>query len=563
MSDFQGIEDLLRDFLFEAGDLLAGIDRMILGMGKRPADRKILNDIFRGFRTIKDGGALLGATELVALCHLTESLFDRLRNGELVVAPATMGAMTAAMATVHEMFALLENHVQPRPASPELIDRLKAAMKGGLGASAAVPTRADHSSLAATFDGGVSAGISIPVERARLDQVLNLSGEIGLAKTRLTGLRSDILAGKRDADTLREFDVVTSRLDSLVRDLQTAAIRTRLQPIGCLFQKLAEVARDFARRLGKDVELVISGEQTEIDETMMEGLADPVIRLLRNAVDHGVESPPERSATGKPTKSRVRLDARLEGGHVVITVSDDGRGMKPEMLSAMACEKGLVTDMEVIGMDGLLSPDRIFQPGVSTANKLPDLSGYGGGMSVVKAHVQKLNGTIDLRSAPGEGTSVAISLPLTLAILKVLLVRHSDRTLALPLSLVREIVAIREDQVQEVGERAAMMVRGEIYSVLPLSSVLGSVQHQAPAYGVMMQIEETSFILGIDGFSGCEDSVINPLSNFRSKGIAGVIARPDGQLVPVLDVKELLSAFGGARGVPRGAVVCRELAAAA
>ncbi len=616
MSDFAGMEDLLQDFLIEAGDLLSGVDYKLVDLERSPDDRGLLNDIFRGFHTIKGGAGFLNASELVTLCHLTESLFDKLRNGELSITAETMDIILEATGAVRDMFGHLERQTQPPAADPALIEGLRLTIAGhaapaaatvaeaapakrqGAGAeldwtllhavvtgkeikpastavalAKAVPAPADPEAVIQAAIGRRSAdrpGMggpvgrrdserqrdnSIRVDTARLDQVLNLSGEIGLTKNRLNALRGDILSGRSDAETLHALDLAVSQLDLLVSDLQNAVMKTRMQPIGRLFQKYPRIARDLARSLGKDVELVLAGEDTEIDKTMIEDLSDPIIHLIRNAVDHGVEDAAGRAAAGKPVKSVVRLEARQEGDHIVIMVADDGRGMDPERLRAKALAKGLISDEEASTMDDRQSYNLIFLPGFSMAEKVSDVSGRGVGMDVVRTNIQKLNGTIDIRSQQGKGTTLVINLPLTLAILPVLLVRLGEQPFAVPLSMVREILPINPSLLQDVGGRATMVVRGEVLPVLPLSALLGWPQDHVPEYGVLMQAAEQSFILAIDSFAGREDAVIKSLEVFRPKGVAGVSTLANGQIVLILDMKELLGAAGDQRGVPRSALV--------
>jgi two-component system chemotaxis sensor kinase CheA len=625
MSDFQGMEDLLQDFLVEATDLLSGVDNKLVDLEKNPHDKGLLNDIFRGFHTIKGGAGFLNASELVTLCHLTENLFDKLRNGEMKISNEAMDVILEATGVVRDMFGYLERGQQPPPADAGLIAGLKATISGQpltranpapapapvvqqtAPVSAAPGSSPDWGDLFKAVTGGTtpassSAGTSaapeaavvhhdvtgespeqiiqhaigrrvsdkpgyqgpvgrrdsekardntIRVDTSRLDQVLNLSGEIGLTKNRLTSLRSDLLHGRADSNTLHALDQAVSQLDLLVSDLQNAVMKTRMQPIGRLFQKYPRIARDLARNLGKDVELVLAGEETEIDKTMIEDLSDPIIHLIRNAVDHGVETPAERIANHKPGKSEVRLEARQEGDHIVLIVADDGRGMNPERLRAKALEKGLITDEEANTMDERQSFNLVFLPGFSTKDVASDVSGRGVGMDVVKTNIHKLNGSIDIRSYPGKGTTFTISLPLTLAILPVLLVRLGDQPFAVPLSMVREILAIQVDAVQEVGGRAAMVVRGDVMPIYPLSHLLGWSAEQVPEYGVLMQTAENTFILAIDGFMGREDAVIKSLEDFRPKGVAGVTTLSNGQIVLILDMKELLGTLGDSRGVPR------------
>lgn len=649
MSDFAGMEDLLQDFLIEAGDLLSGVDNKLVDLERTPNDTGLLNEIFRGFHTIKGGAGFLNATELVTLCHLTENLFDKLRNAELAITPDAMDVILAATGVVRDMFVELERGVQPSAADPELIAQLKLAIAGNLvgRAKAAPPPAAaaakktdtaivpvapvvvhravgddgiDWQVLYDAVTGGaspvpaapaVSAGAavaaapevtlsdeaaeqiiksaigrrasdkpgysgpvgrrevektrdnSIRVDTSRLDQVLNLSGEIGLTKNRLNALRSDILNGRSDSETFHALDVAVSQLDLLVSDLQNAVMKTRMQPIGRLFQKYPRIARDLARSLGKDVELMLSGEETEIDKTMIEDLSDPIIHLIRNAVDHGVEPMNDRLAAGKSEKSVVRLEARQEGDHIVIIVADDGRGMNAERLRAKALDKGLITDEEANTMDERQSYNLIFLPGFSMASQVSDVSGRGVGMDVVKTNIQKLNGTIEIRSTQGKGTTFIISLPLTLAILPVLVVRLGEQPFAVPLSMVREILPIEAKHVQEVGGRATMVVRGEVLPIYTLSGLLGWPQEHVAEYGVLMQTAERNYVLAIDSFAGREDAVIKSLDAFRPKGVAGVTTLSNGQIVLILDMKELLGSAAEQGGTTREALLRQTLANAA
>ncbi len=613
MSDFAGMEDLLQDFLQEAHDLLSDVDNKLVDLERMPEDKGLLNDIFRGFHTVKGGAGFLNATELVTLCHLTENLFDRLRNGEMHLTPELMDVIMAATKGVRDMFGELGQGVQPRPAPDDVLSALRVALDPGAAPAPAAAPAAEAAPVAAAVpaaaDGGpdwqalhgavtgqvapaattevIAKNESLPaapatpppygrratdkpgapqtagqgrrveeraaarentirVDTARLDQVLNLSGEIGLMKNRLTSLRADILAGKTDSETLHALDQAVSQLDLLVSDLQNSVMKTRMQPIGRLFQKYPRIARDLARQLGKDVELMLSGEETEVDKTMIEDLADPLIHLIRNAVDHGVEGADERLAAGKPSKSVVRLEARQEGDHIVLIIADDGRGMSPERIRAKAIEKGLISEEEANTLDERQSLHLIFLPGFSTKTQISDVSGRGVGMDVVKTNIQKLNGSIDIRSEPGKGSVFIISLPLTLAILPVLLVLLGDQPFALPLSLVREILPIEHGKLQEVGGKATLVVRGEILPVVSLAKLLGWPQDAPPEYGVLMQTAERSFILAVDNFAGRDDAVIKSLEDFRPRGVAGVTTLSNGQIVLILDMKELLTDLGTA-----------------
>jgi len=605
MNDFAGMEELMEDFLTEASDLLSDVDSKLMGLEKTPDDRDLLNVIFRGFHTIKGGAGFLNATELVTLCHLTENLFDKLRNGELTLNAELMDTIFAATGEVRQMFGFLSQNRQPDAAPAHLIAALNAALEnkkievagqkpeiapkapvvvstGDAGEpdwnglyQAVVGVEVPATELPAAVsapaapvalvperrasdvtppkpnpgrrdsDSGGGKDNTIRVDTDRLDQVLNLSGEIGLTKNRLTHLRTDILQGRSDAITLRALDESVSQLDMLVVSLQNAVMKTRMQPIGRLFNKYPRLARDLARQLGKDVELVLLGEETEIDKTMIEDLNDPLVHLIRNAVDHGVEDPAQREAAGKPAKSLVRLGARQEGDHILITIVDDGKGMRPEVIRNKAIEKGLIGPDSASSLDDAQSLALILLPGFSTKDEISSVSGRGVGMDVVKTNIEKLNGSIIISSEPGKGSTFTISLPLTLAILPVLLLRLSNQSFAVPLSLVREILAISPQDLQQVSGKSTMVVRGEVLPVLPLARLIGWEQTETSEVGVLMQVGAQSFILSADGFAGHDDVVIKSLDTFRPKGVAGVTMSSEGEIVLILDIKELLDEVRG------------------
>ncbi|HNA28718.1 MAG TPA: chemotaxis protein CheA [Thiobacillaceae bacterium] len=617
MSDFAGMEELLQDFLLEAGELLSQVDNKLVELEKRPEDRELLNDIFRGFHTIKGGAGFLNVENLVNLCHRTENLFDKLRNGELHLSAELMDIIMAATATVRDMFGSLSQSVQPHAADASLINGLDLALAGNLpGPKAAaepapVPVAAPEPAPAAASPapGGEDinwdalhaalTGAPIPqpaaapvespvakqseatpiqaappapkpapaqdlptpsrssssntgptqnlqkettirIDTARLDQVLNLSGEIGLTKNRIANLKTQIIHGRNDQETLKALDTAVSQLDLLVSDLQNAVMKTRMQPIGRLFQKYPRLARDLARQLGKDVELVLSGEETELDKTMIEDLNDPLVHLVRNAVDHGIETAEERSEAHKPSKAIVTLSASQVGDHIYIEISDDGKGMRPDVIRRKAVEKGIIDAEMANGLDDRQSLHLIFLPGFSTKDQISSVSGRGVGMDVVKTNIAKLNGKIDVVSVPGQGSTFTISLPLTLAILPVLVVRLNNQSFAVPLSMVREIIPIKPNEVQRVSGRATMVVRDEVLPVRSLAKLIGWEARQAPGFGVLMHAADSTFIMAVDGFVGRDDVVIKPLSDIKPKGIAGATLSGDGSIVLVLDMEELL-----------------------
>ncbi|MDC7714970.1 chemotaxis protein CheA [Vogesella sp. LYT5W] len=607
MSDFAGMEDLMQDFLLESTELLSDVDNKLCELEKRPNDKALLNDIFRGFHTIKGGAGFLNVSAMVTICHRTENLFDKLRNGELPLSSELMDVILDATGVVRGMFTTLSQGLSPAVPDAGLLAALDSALAGNLAvpaapvaAPAATPAAAANTpdwnvlhaavtkaTAAAASTPAPSAAVAAPVVEAvvetpampvvaakpvpakvapqqgmasappentiridtvRLDQVLNLSGEIGLTKNRLTTLRTEILQGNMETHTLRSLDEAISQLDLLVSDLQNAVMKTRMQPIGRLFQKYPRLARDLARQLGKEVELVITGEETELDKTMIEDLNDPLVHLVRNAVDHGVESSEERISVGKKPQSLVQLSAEQVGDHIVIEITDDGKGMNPEALRRKAIEKGLIDAETANGLDEKQCLQLIFLPGFSTKDQISNVSGRGVGMDVVRTNIQKLNGRIDINSEQGVGTRISISLPLTLAILPVLVVRACNQPFAVPLAMVREIIPIDVSAIQEVSGRPTIVVRDEILPLKTLANLLNWAPTQKPQFGVLMQSAEKSFILAVDSFVGRDDVVIKPLQNIRPKGVAGATLSGDGSVVLVLDMEDLLSGQADASG---------------
>ena len=586
---------MLQDFLTEAGELLSDVDNKLVELEKRPNDGGLLNDIFRGFHTIKGGAGFLSLPAMVDLCHLTETLFDLLRRNELKLNAAIMDAILAATGVVRVMFDDLGRGAQPQPADVTLLATLRAVVSGeaetqveaaggmALSPEAAKPAAPGEPDWQAFYDSivkvvpvaptrgavassygrrasdnpavdevptgrrttdrvAVARETTIRIDTARLDQVLTLSGELGLAKNRLTCLRQDIISGRSDADALHNFDEAVNQLDLVVADLQRAVMKTRMQPIGRLFQKYPRMARDLARSLGKEVELVLEGEDTELDRAMIDDLADPLIHLVRNAVDHGIELPEVRAAEGKPARSTVRLTASQEGDHVAIVIRDDGRGMNPEILRRKALEKGLIDADAGNRLDANQSLQLVFLPGFSTKDEVSSISGRGVGMDVVKTGIEKLNGRIEIDSEVGVGTTFRISLPLTLAILPVLIVKHGTQPFAVPLGMVHEIIPLEAHTLQHVGGHATIVVREQVLSVRSLASLLGWASEGPPRYGVLMQSAHATFVLAVDDYVGREDVVIKPLADIRPQGIAGATLAGDGSIVLILDIEPLLQA---------------------
>jgi two-component system chemotaxis sensor kinase CheA len=407
-------------------------------------------------------------------------------------------------------------------------------------AGSALATRAPAAGLAPRAGKASDAKEStLRIDVARFDQILNLSGEVGLIKNRIVRLRSELVASAPGDETVKQLDRMVSQLSAVVGDLQNSVMKARMQPVGRVFQKYSRMARDLGRQMGKEVELQVFGEETEIDKTMIEEINDPLVHLVRNAVDHGVDLPAERIAQGKPAKSVIKLSAAQVGDQILIEIVDDGRGMRADVIRRKAVEKGLISAADAGALDEIGALGLIFLPGFSTKAEISDVSGRGVGMDVVRTNVQRLNGRIELSSVPGRGTRVAILLPLTLAILPVLMFRIQQQAYAVPLSMVREIIRIDRHIVQYVSGRPSLVMRGEVMPVLSLAQLLAR-EDDAGLVGIVVALGTRSFILAVDSFVGQDEVVIKALDGFKPRGVAGATIASDGTLVLVLDIAELL-----------------------
>lgn len=376
-----------------------------------------------------------------------------------------------------------------------------------------------------------TAETTVRVDTHRLDGLVDAAGELVLVRNRLTNLAP---RGTNDP-----MERAIGELERVAEDLQNAVLRMRMQPVGKLFSRFPRIVRDLARQLGKDIELVTEGEDTDIDRTVVEALADPLVHLLRNAVDHGIEMPDVRVSEGKPRGGTVRLAAGQFGDRIVITVTDDGKGMDPEVLRRKAVEKGLMDAEQAARLDERECYEIVFRPGFSTASQVSDISGRGVGMDVVKTKIVELGGTLSIDSRVGHGSTVRLSVPLTLAILRVLMVRVGNRLLSLPLSNVAEVFELVPGQIQELDGR---IVASHRQRALPLAD-LGRWAGTAGKGGhvVVVQIGHQTLGCLVDEVLGREDVMAKPLGPFLKHvpGVAGATITGDGRISLVLDLAGL------------------------
>ena len=682
---FDPNDDILQDFLVEAGELLEQLNEQLVQLEQSPRDSQLLNAVFRSFHTVKGGASFLGLTHLVAVCHRAEDVFNVLRNGERVIDAGLMDVVLRVVDVVNNMFAEIHAGKEPGPSDPALLEELQgytapgsatpaapvsapapavpaadgeditdaefeamldaaqgkaqeagkpsgapvdatSSGKPGVDAklggdeisddefealldqlhgagppkgAAAAPPPAPSAPAAPAANGGDSitddefealldqlqaaekastaapaakAVVSPPTEKPpaapasapaspspppapaaaaettvrvdtkRLDDIMNLVGELVLVRNRLATLK----ASMGDSDVAK----AVANLDVVTGDLQMAVMKTRMQPIKKVFGRFPRVVRDLARALNKEVNLEMQGEETDLDKNLVEALADPLVHLVRNAVDHGIESPEEREAAGKSRAGTVILAAEQEGDHILLSIEDDGKGMDPDQLRRKAVEKGLMDEESAARLDDKDCYNLIFHAGFSTKAEISDISGRGVGMDVVKTRIAQLNGSVDIDSKKGKGSRLSIRVPLTLAIMPTLMVVLGRQPFALPLASVSEIFDLDEDRTNVIDGQLTVRVRNKALPLFYLRKWLvrdprSAGETHPGGHVVMVQVGNQKVGFVVDQLIGQEEVVIKPLGAMLHgmPGFAGATITGDGRIALILDVPSLMKKY--------------------
>ncbi len=393
--------------------------------------------------------------------------------------------------------------------------------------------------------GGSTVEQTIRVDVKRLDHLMNLIGELVLGKNRLIKINDDVEERYEGEAFLEELNQVVSIVSLVTTDLQIAVMKTRMLPIGKVFNKFPRMIRDLSRELNKNIELEIVGEDTELDKSIVEEIGDPLVHIIRNSCDHGIEVPAVRLAAGKGEIGTIQLKAYHEGNHIVIQIIDDGKGLDADMLKQKSIEKGIITEKEADGMTEKEAFALIFRPGFSTAAQVTSVSGRGVGMDVVKTNIEKLNGMIDIDSEVGQGTSMKLKIPLTLAIIQALLVGVQEEYYAIPLASVLETVRISKDEIYTVESRSVMRLRDEVLSLVHIGDIFEVERvfdNSEHAYVVVLGLAESKIGLIVDSLVGQEEIVIKSLGEYLKgiEGIAGATIRGDGGVTLIVDVAALM-----------------------
>ncbi len=386
---------------------------------------------------------------------------------------------------------------------------------------------------------------TVRVDVRRLDHLMNLIGELVLGKNRLIRIYSDVEERYDGEKFLEELNQVVSSISAVTTDLQLAVMKTRMQPVGKVFNKFPRMVRDLSRELGKSIELIIEGEETELDKSIVEEIGDPLIHIIRNSCDHGIEPLEERRRLNKPETGKVQLSAYNEGNHIVIKISDDGKGLDPVMLKEKAIEKGVISERDAEGMSDREAFNLIFKPGFSTAKVVSNVSGRGVGMDVVKTNIEKLNGIIEIDSEVGVGTTQKLKIPLTLAIIQALLVGVQEEYYAIPLSSVLETVRISQDEIYTVDGKSVLRLRDEVLSLARLSDIFkvdAILESNSDVYVVIIGLADQKIGVIVDYLIGQEEVVIKSLGYYlkNTRGIAGATVRGDGKITLIVDVGAMM-----------------------
>ena len=579
------MEEIISEFVTEAEETLEKIDPMFVDLETRGYDKDILNEIFRGMHTLKGAAGFLGFQPIIDVAHRAESIMKRLRDGDMTLTSDIMDVILKCV----DMLRLLISHISAKDNVEENLSPLLSALDAVINSQEPADTKIDLKKeigissetasqpeevkeitpeivgLPPQTAGSAAASASpsppaaaeelvqqvskekevvstLRVDVTRIDKVMDLAGEIVLARNRIINLATKLEMTHSDDPNVESLLETTSFLDRVTSDLQLAVMKIRMQPIQKVFSKFPRMVRDLSRSLGKEINLEIFGEDTEVDKSVNENIGDPLIHIIRNSIDHGIEHTDERIAKGKHAKGRIIISAYQKGTQIVIEVSDDGKGIDVEAVKRKALAQGIITEEEVQKMPDETAINLIFLPGFSTKDVSTELSGRGVGMDVVKTNVGKLNGYVEVVSVKDEGSTFRISLPLTLAIIQAMMVRIASEYYALPQSMIEETLRVRRSDIKDVAGQNVLTIRGKVLPVFSMSETLGvrsgSSKVQDNRYVLVASVADRRFCITVDELLGQEEIVIKTISGVDSEecGILGATITGDGKVVLILDL---------------------------
>ncbi|BAM06013.1 chemotaxis protein CheA [Leptospirillum ferrooxidans] len=600
--DNDEMKEIVQEFLAEAQEMLEGLDNFFVQLEARPDDTSLLNEIFRAAHSIKGSAGFIGLTRIVEVAHHAENVLNQLRQGMMKAEPAVIDIILEAMDALKLLLEEVHTGVQadvdidtltmkldlllqwgedqasshestgpavpdseeagmvvppedpeeseteePAPPLPAKVAEIVSRDPSPAVSSQPSPSASAQTEGAAPQSSGVEVDQTIRVETSRLDNVMNLVGELVLGRNRLVRLATDTSGDEDWEKQQKDIAEAVIQLSRVTTDLQLAVIKTRMQPIKKVLGKFPRMVRDLSRKLGKEARLELSGEETELDKSVIEEIGDPLVHIIRNAIDHGLEMPEERLAAGKSPEGVVRISAYQEGNSIVIEISDDGHGVNVDRVRRKAIERNLISAADADRMTTEELVNLIFLPGFSTAEKVTDVSGRGVGMDVVRTNINKINGTVEIRSQNGLGSTFVINLPLTIAIIQALMVAIGDEVYAVPLQSVVETVKITESDIRTLSGAEVLNLRNQVLPLLRLRDefkIPGEANESAGKnrYVVVVQLGSRSVGLVVEALPYQEEVVIKSMGPILSgiRGMAGATITGDGKVVLILDVGEIL-----------------------
>jgi len=567
------MEEIIGEFITEAGEFLERLDPLFIELEAKGYDKEILNEIFRCMHTIKGAAGFLGFQSIVDVAHRSENILKKLRDGNI---PLTKHLIDAVLKSV-DMIRLLIKHIKDKDSETEDITSLLKDLDRALTVSSepaelhsSDPPDAIrqvihdgrertvlHDSPEPCSERGASERKeslqTLRVDINKIDKVMDLAGEVVLVRNRLVNIVNDL--GKRETDFpyAESLAETVSFLDLVTSDMHLSIVKMRMQPIQKVFSKFPRLVRDISSNLGKEVNLSISGEDTEVDKSVIEQIGDPMVHIIRNAIDHGLEAPEERETKKKPRKGSIAINAYQKGNQIIIEVADDGRGINVERVKKKALERALITGEEAQRFTEKAAINLIFAPGFTTADVATELSGRGVGMDVVKTNVSKLNGYVEVTTKKDIGTTFQISIPLTLAIIQALKVQTGGSHYAIPLSAVEEILKVSGTDITDVMGQKVLDIRGKVYPFLELLDILGNgkIRHTDYRYAVVVLIGEKKFCLAVDELIGLEEVFIKAIKGIDavSSYTLGATIAGDGKVVLILDLAAISRNIFGTREI--------------
>jgi len=567
-------EEVLQEFFLESFELIEDLDQDLVSLEETPEDMNLLNKIFRAAHTLKGSSSFLGFKKISEVTHLVEDIFNQLRHGGMKLAPEIMDVILEAVDRVKKLLCSAQAGEEGQGVA-DIKERLSSVVSGA-DATAPAAGGSDKKEPADASDklkaesqppspqstevqaeqprspkgsgrGPHHAEQTIRVDVERLDALMNLVGELVLGKNRLARLRSQMEEKWEGEELVEHLGETSSHIDLIASDLQLAVMKTRLVPIDKVFRRFPRMVRDLSRSLKKEIRLEVQGANTELDKSVVEVIGDPLVHIIRNCADHGIENPDAREKLGKSREGLITLSACHEGNHIVVSVEDDGNGINVAAVKQKALEKNIITAQEAAGMSNKEACSLIFAPGFSTAKDVTSVSGRGVGMDVVKTNIQQLNGLVEIETEEGAGARVEIRIPLTLAIIQALLVKNGMEVYAVPLVSVLETVRITAKDIQTVDKFPVLRLRDQVVPLIRIDELFGTpkgvVKEVDRDYVVVLGLAEKRVGLVVDGLVGEEEVVIKSLGGYLSDtpGIAGATIRGDGRVTLIVDVNQILA----------------------